>query len=315
MKQKGNKMRKEEFKFKSSNGTDEIRTVRYIPDGEVKAVLQIAHGMVEFIDRYENFANFLCDRGYLVTGNDHIGHGGSVKSQDDWGYLGEDGNKHILEDMHILTGITKEAYPDKPYYLLGHSMGSFFARDYIGTYGSELDGAIIMGTGMQNKATLNAGLAMTKTIATFKGWRYRSAMVNNISLGAYNKPFEPARTPCDWLSKDEEIVDKYCAEPRNQFVFTVNGYYYLFKELMRLTSEELIDNIPKDLPILFVSGAEDPVGEATKTVVPIIESFKAHGIKDVKYKFYENDRHEILNETDKDVVYNDIYNWLETKEI
>ena len=129
-------MRKEEFYFRSSNDKVDVRAVRYIPDGDITAILQIAHGMVEFIDRYEPFAEYLCSKGFLVTGNDHIGHGASVKSRDDWGYFGEDGNRHVLEDMHILTKLTKEAYPGLPYFLMGHSMGSFYARQYLGEYGN-----------------------------------------------------------------------------------------------------------------------------------------------------------------------------------
>ena len=308
-------MRKEEFYYKSSDGKNEIRAIRYIPDEEVKAILQIAHGMVEFIDRYENFADFLTGKGYLVTGNDHLGHGGSVKSKEDWGYFGEDGYEHVLKDMHELTRITKELYPDKPYYLLGHSMGSFFARNYLTEYGKELDGAIIMGTGLEPSYKIRGGMLICKLIALFKGWRYRSDFVNNMAFGSYNAKFEPARTRADWLSRDEKLVDWYVNEEKCSFKFTLNGYYQMFRCILNLHNREALKRIPKDLDVLFVSGADDPVGTFGKEVEYSIRTLEDVGKKNIKYKLYPDDRHEILNELDKEKVYEDLYRWLETKEI
>lgn len=303
-------MKKNEFTFRSAGNRADIRAVRYEPETEVKAILQIAHGMVEFIDRYEGFAQYLTERGFLVTGNDHLGHGGSVNSQDEWGYFGEDGNEVLIKDMHELTRITKEEYPDKPYFLLGHSMGSFYARQYICRYGDELNGAIIMGTGMEALAKIKAGMAVCKVIALFKGWKHRSKLVNDMSFGAYNKKFEPARTRMDWLTKDEKIVDWYLNEPRCTFVFTLNGYYNMFKGIANLYDKKLLDRIPKDLPVFFVSGQDDPVGTFGKEVEHSVQSLKDAGLKNVEMKLYPNDRHEILNETDKEDVYRDLYEWL-----
>ena len=306
-------MKKQEFTFRSTDGKNDIRAMRYLPAGKPKAVLQIAHGMVEFIDRYENFADYLCGKGFVVTGNDHLGHGGSVKTRDDWGYFGEDGNQHVLDDMHELTKLTKEEYPGLPYFLLGHSMGSFYARQYIGTYGDELTGAIIMGTGLEPLATIKAGMFLCKVIALFKGWRYRSSLVNNIAFGSYNKQFEPARTKMDWLTKDEKIVDWYINEPRCTFMFTLNGYYNMFKGISRLYDKDLLNNVPKDLPLFFVSGQEDPVGTNGKEVEHSVQTLKDAGVRNIDLKLYPGDRHEILNELDKDVVYDDLYNWKNDK--
>ena len=303
-------MKKNEFRFPSSSGTVDIRAMEYVPEGKIIAVLQIAHGMVEFIDRYENFAAFLASKGILVVGNDHIGHGGSVKSEEDWGYFGENGNRILLDDMHELTRLTKEKYPNLPYFLLGHSMGSFYARQYIAEFGDELDGAIIMGTGLEPLFVVKGGMFLCKLIALFKGWRYRSNFVNQVAFGSYGKKFEPLRTRADWLSKDEALVDWYINEPRCSFLFTLNAYYSMFEGIARLHDKKLLEKVPKDLPIFFVSGEDDPVGSFGKEVVYSVETLKEVGVKNIDMKLYPNDRHEILNETDKETVYADLYEWL-----
>ncbi|MBR2533904.1 MAG: alpha/beta fold hydrolase [Erysipelotrichaceae bacterium] len=303
-------MRKNEFRFRSSNGEVDVRSMEYIPDDRIIGILQIAHGMVEFIDRYEDFAKYLNSKGILVVGNDHIGHGGSVNSEDDWGYFGENGNRHVLDDMHELTILTKKKYPGLPYFLLGHSMGSFYARQYLCEYGNELDGAIIMGTGYEALSTVKAGMFLCRLIAAFKGWRYRSTFVNNIAFGSYGRKFEPLRTRADWLSKDEALVDWYVNEPRCSFLFTLNGYYSMFEGISRLHDRSLLEKVPKDLPIFFVSGKDDPVGSFGKEVEASVKSLEDVGVKNIQLKLYENDRHEILNETDKEIVYVDLYNWL-----
>ena len=303
-------MKKEEFTYRSNNDLADIRAVAYIPDGEIKAILQIAHGMDEFIDRYDDFARYLNSKGILVVGNDHLGHGSSVNSPEEWGYFGDHGNQTLLEDMHKLTELTKEKYPDPPYFLLGHSMGSFYARQYITTYGKELKGAIIMGTGFEPLYKLNAAKALCRSIALVKGWKHRSDFVNNMAFGSYNKRFEPARTRADWLTKDETIVDKYLAEPRCNFIFTLNGYYNMFEGIARLHNKDLLRIVPKNLPVLFVSGEEDPVGSCGKEVIAAARSLKDVGVQEVEVKLYPGDRHEILNELDKETVYQDLYDWI-----
>ena len=305
-------MNKQEFNFPSSDGITTIRGVVYIPDGDIKAILQISHGMVEFIDRYDDFAKYLTDKGILVTGNDHLGHGGSVTSEDNWGYFHEEeGYKKVLEDLHTVTKITKEKYPNKPYFLLGHSMGSFYARRYLFTYGEELDGAIIMGSAWQEKVTVKTGKLLCKLISLFKGSKYRSKFINNMALGSYNKKWEPSKTHNDWLTKDEKIVEWYSNEPKCSFIFTLNGFYNLFSVLDDVCDKNNIAKVRKDLPVLFMAGQDDPVGNFGKGVKKTYDTFKEVGIKDVSIKLYPNDRHEILNETDKDIVYEDLYNFID----
>lgn len=307
-------MRKEEFYFDSCDGLTKIRGVKYLPEGDIKAILQIAHGMVEFIDRYDGFASYLCDKGFLVVGNDHLGHGESVTSKDNWGYFAkEDGYNKVLEDIHTVTELTKKEYPNKPYFLLGHSMGSFFARYYICKYGNELDGAIVMGTGQQSSSTLKAGKAVCKILAAFKGWKYRSNLVNGMALGSYNKKWEPSKTHCDWLTKNDEIVKTYVREPKCTFTFTLNGYYNLFSVIGANIDSNNLAKMPKELPVLITSGEDDPVGNFGKDPKAVYEIFNSLGMKDVSLKLYPNDRHEILNETDSDLVKDDIYAWLTSK--
>ena len=302
---------KEEFFFNSASGNTKIHAIRYIPNGNIKGILQITHGMVEYIERYEEFANFLASRGILVTGHDHLGHGKSINSKEDLGYFSkENGNKTLLYDIYQLTQITKETYPNHPYFLLGHSMGSFYARQYLCEFGQELDGAIIMGTGNQPKLLLNLGCLLIKMIALFKGWHYRCTFIDNMAFGSYNKSFSPSRTSKDWLSKDYTKVDQYVADSLCGFTFTLNAYYNMFQGMLRLHDKNLLSRMQKNLPIFFVAGDMDPVGDFGKGVLQVSQDFRKLGMKNVELKLYPNDRHEILNEIDRDDVYKDIYTWL-----
>lgn len=300
-----------EFTYPSADKKTQIHAVSYVPDGQIKAILQIAHGMVEHIKRYEDFALFLNERGILVTGNDHLGHGESICTKDDYGYFAEpDGNRVVLTDLHRLTTLTKEAYPGIPYFLLGHSMGSFYARQYLCEYGEELDGAIIMGTGFQPKLLVSAGILITRFLALFKGWRYRSQFVNEMAFGSYNSRFKPARTDKDWLTRDTRIVDAYLADVRCGFTFTLNAYHHMFRGIRRLYDAALLAKMPKDLPVFFVSGTEDPVGDFSQGVIRARKSFIRTGMKRTRLKLYEEDRHEILNELDREQVYRDLADWI-----
>lgn len=305
---------KQEFFYPSKDGLTQIHAIEWIPDGEVRGILQIAHGMVEFIDRYDRFASFMAANGIYVVGNDHLGHGQSVTDPSQLGYFAKhDGNSCVLGDMQQLREDAVKKYPDVPYFILGHSMGSFLARQFIEKYGEGVKGAIIMGTAYQANAMLDLAIGLTAVFQQVRGGHYRSDTINNMVLGSYNKSFEPARTKDDWLTRDEAIVDAYVANPLNQFVFTVNGYYNMFRGMRYCQRQQNLGKIPKALPILVTSGGNDPVGEFGKGPRMVAEAYRKTGIQDVTLKLYPGNRHEILNELDKETVYNDLLAWIDAR--
>nr|WP_300092398.1 alpha/beta hydrolase [Sedimentibacter sp.] len=304
-------VKKEKFYYDSSDKLTKIHGLKWIPEGEIKGILQISHGMLEHMDRYHEFASYLAEKGILVAGNDHLGHGYSLHNEENRGYFCHDnGNEKVIEDMHSLNQILKNENKDVPCFFLGHSMGSFLLRQYITIYNGELDGAIIMGTGKQPYALLKSGIIITRIIALFKGWRHRSTFVDKLAIGNNNRAFEPARTRADWLSKDENKVDEYIKDKKIDFVFTLNAYYNMFKGMEQLYIKKNLDSMDRDLPVIFLSGKKDPVGNFGKDVKKVYEEFKNLGMKNLDIKIYEDDRHEILNETDREMVYRDIENWI-----
>lgn len=308
-------IKKQNFYFKSSNKETRVHGICWIPeDVKVRAVLQIVHGMVEYVDRYDDFARFLGAQGIVVVGDDHLGHGDSVASQEDWGYLGDNGFECIVNDVRKIQKQFKKRFPGVPYYILGHSMGSFLTRYFLIKYGREVDGAVIMGTGYHSVPVAVFGKVLTQAVAAVKGWRYRSALVNKLAFGSYNKGFAPARTDFDWLSRDEASVDAYVGEPRCQFIFTLNAYHEMFKGLEFIAKKSNLKKMPKQLPVLFVSGGEDPVGDSGQGVQKVYDMFVLAGMDNMDITFYEGARHEILNETNRHEVYDDLCNWL-NKEI
>lgn len=307
---------KETIRIKSSDGCTKLNGYIWRPEEkEPKAILQIVHGMVEHIDRYDEFAKRLTKKGYLVVGYDHLGHGGSVVEESDYGYFAKkEGHRLLIKDIRRLYKKMKMTYPETPYFLMGHSMGSFLVRRYLTIYGGEgLDGAIIMGTGRQKFPVALFGVGVAELLKKWKGDRYRSKWINQLAFGGYNRKFDSPKTDSDWLSRDEEQVKKYCDDSRCQFIFTVSAYQDLFRVLCEIEKKGNLKRMRKDLPILLIAGQEDPVGDFGKAVKKLYNQYQKLGIKDVELKLYAEDRHEILNELDRECVYQDLYYWMEKK--
>lgn len=307
-------MVKEEFYFDSRDGKSKIHAVRYRPEdtGQVRCILQVVHGMAEYAERYEEFAAFLVERGFVVTGDDHLGHGKSVGQGGKQGYFCEQDPATVLvRDVHRLKKLTEEAYPGVPYVLMGHSMGSFITRNYLCRYGTGISGAVIMGTGMQPKAVLDMARLVAGAQKLFCGSRHVSRLLDRLAFGSYGRRIEDRRTAFDWLSRDRERVDRYIADPMCGFTFTVNGFGALFTLVGRLYSPENLEAVPKDLPVFMVSGDADPVGDYGKGVRRAYDSLVAAGLTDIRLKLYPGGRHELLNETNRSQVMQDICRWVE----
>ncbi len=314
-------VKKEVFQFLSADKTSKIHGVRWTPEnGEIHAVLQITHGMVEYVERYTEFAEFLCEKGYAVVGHDHIGHGESVSGPEEWGIMkGEHPSDTMVADMYQDYQLHKEMFPQVPYFMLGHSMGSYMLRKFLSVHSKDLDGlsgAIIMGTGTEADGTIKAGLTVLRIMAAFKSWNYRSPMVANMMYGKPYKQYDVtgADVKNSWLSKNEESVTKYYKDPKCTYLFSLGAFKGLVESTAYDNDQSHINEIPKKLPILFTSGADDPVGNMGKGVQEAFDKFKSAGMIDVSMKLYPGDRHEILNELDRETVYQDLYQWMEKKQ-
>ncbi len=303
---------KEEFYFDSRDGEHKIHAIRWIPEAQKPVcILQIVHGMSEYIDRYDDFANYLADKGILVVGDDHLGHGKSVNPGEPYGYFcKEDAPTVLVRDEHRLKKMMQEKYPGVPYLILGHSMGSFITRNYLMRYGSGINGALIVGTGMQSKPALMCARALAAIEKVFCGDKHVGRLVDKAAFGVYNKKIEAPQTSFDWLSRNEDNVRRYIDDPLCGFIFTVNGFQTLFKLIYNLHDTEKLKKMPVNLPVFFLAGEDDPVGNYGKSVEAVYKSFREIGMENVQIKLYPKDRHELLNEVDKVDVYADIYRWI-----
>lgn len=303
------------FSFPSTNGINEIHAVLWEQEETYpapKGIIQISHGMVEYIERYRELAAYLNSKGFLVVGNDHLGHGLSVDSEEDWGYFSpNNGSHYVVRDLHRLTTIIKKQYPNIPYFLLGHSMGSFMARRYIMQYGKELNGVMLLGTGNQPFPVLAAGLCLVRIAKMIKGEHYRSQWIQNLMFGQYNKRIPNPKSKNDWVTSDPDILEIYNNTKACNFLFTLNGFDVLLSTLLYIEDKAHIKKIPKDLPILLLAGKEDPVGNYGKAVKQVYHIYKNEGIRDINLHLFEHCRHELHNERNREEVYKYIGTWLD----
>ena len=298
-----------EFYFPVRNNT-RIHCCQWVPEGKPRGILQLVHGIAEYAARYDELAKVFTDHGFVVVGEDHMGHGGSISKDIPQGCFAE-GWLTAVSDTYRLIQMTKEEYPDLPYVIYGHSMGSFMTRTLLYTYpDAGLKAAVLSGTGWMPKLVLKSGRAVCRMEGR-KGMNETSATVDRLMFGSYNKGYENPRTPFDWLSRDDAEVDKYIADPLLGFSASIGLSYEMLGGMLMNEDKKNLGKMPKDLPVLFVSGDKDPVGSNGKGVTQAYEAFKAAGMKDVTLKLYPGGRHEMHNETNRAELHADVLAFLD----
>lgn len=298
----------------STDGITNLTYYVYEPLQTPKGMVQISHGMCEYVERYEPIIDYLTGEGYLVFGNDHLGHKNSVANESDLGYFGGtgEGYQFMYRDLIALGEQMKAAYPEMKLFLFGHSMGSFVARAAIINCKNLYSGVIICGTSGSNPA-LGVGKVVIRIVRTLRGKRGRSALLTKLFFGTYLDKIESVRTPQDWLTRDEQVVDAYIRDKYCMFVFTANGYENLANLLGYVTADSWYDSLDQELPVYLISGEMDPVGGWSKGIHEVDEKLRNKERKDYSMKLYPQMRHEIHNEVGKEEVYQDILNWLNNR--
>lgn len=279
-----------------------------------KAVIQLAHGMAEHIQRYQPLAEFLSSRGYLIYGHDHRGHGKTGEKSASLGFFAnEDGFERVVEDVKEINDYIHTIHPDLPVFIMGHSMGSFIVRRFLQRYKGAVAGAIISGTGGNPGLMGKVGKRIAKSQMKKLGKQAKSPLMNKLIFGGYNKKVSNPETDFDWLTRNKKEVDKYINDPYCGFIATAGFYYDLLRGIDVIHQNKEVAKMEKDIPYFFISGTEDPVGQATKGVISVINQLKRNGIKQLDYKFYHQGRHEVLNELNHEEVKADIINWLDNQ--
>lgn len=280
---------------------------------EIKGIVQLVHGSCEHSARYREFAEYLTSNGYIMIANDLRGHGQTAKKEEDLGFIAhDDGWYKLIGDLLEVNHLIKQDYPGSKIIMIGHSMGSFLARHYALIYSETIDGLIAIGTAHQSKLELTAGILVAKLCMKFKGNRSKGEFLNKLTYERFNKHLEAPLTKSDWITHDRSVVDDFIADERCGFIFSNSAFRDMFTGLLFITDRYHIENGPRQLPILLLSGAQDPVSNNGIQVKKAYQEYKAAGVEKIDMTLYPNMRHEILNELDKNLVYADIVNWMET---
>ena len=299
-----------DFFFKSGSGA-RLHGCRWTPDSQVRAVLQIVHGIAEYVERYDGFANFLNRQGILVVAEDHMGHGKSISQECPQGYFAG-GWQTAVDDTYRLTRDTMAEFRDVPFILFGHSMGSFMARTILAKYpDSGITAAVICGTGWQPAPVLAAGKAACALVCRAKGERAPSPLLQAMAFGTYNRKVEHPRTPYDWLSRDNSVVNAYKADPLCGFTPTVGLMRDMMEGIAYIQREENLAKMGKALPVLFIAGGDDPVGSYGAGVRTAAEAFRKAGMERVDVRIYPLCRHELLNEINREEIMDDVSRWID----
>lgn len=299
-----------DFFFKSGSGA-RLHGCRWTPDSQVRAVLQIVHGIAEYVERYDGFANFLNRQGILVVAEDHMGHGKSISQECPQGYFAG-GWQTAVDDTYRLTRDTMAEFRDVPFILFGHSMGSFMARTILAKYpDSGITAAVICGTGWQPAPVLAAGKAACALVCRAKGERAPSPLLQAMAFGTYNRKVEYPRTPYDWLSRDNSVVNAYKADPLCGFTPTAGLMRDMMEGIAYIQREENLARMGKALPVLFIAGGDDPVGSYGAGVRTAAEAFRKAGMERVDVRIYPLCRHELLNEINREEIMDDVSRWID----
>ena len=303
----------QEFRFPSADGTTTLYGRTWAPEhGAPRAVLQLVHGIAEHIGRYDRFARFMSDHGYLVCAEDHLGHGNTPENAEDLGYTADkDGWVKMTDNVRALHERIAPQYPGIPYFILGHSMGSFLTRSYLIRYPGTVDACALLGTGQQPESVLKAGLAACRLEQIRLGKRGRSKLLQSLCFGAYNSQFKPNRTESDWVCSVDEVVDAYIADPFCQVMPSVTLMRDMLTGIRFNQQAENLAKMDKTTPVFFLSGDQDPVGSNGKGVRAAYQSFLDAGCSHVRLKLYPGGRHEMLNEHNWQDVYDELLSWFD----
>ncbi|MCR4786306.1 MAG: alpha/beta hydrolase [Lachnospiraceae bacterium] len=299
-----------EFTIDSRDMKTRLACYAWEPKGDPRAIIVLVHGMGDHALRYTEMAEYFMAEGILVAALDLLGHGSSAATPEDFGYFCEqDPATVIVRDVHRLKKTIQAEHPGVPIYLMGHSMGSYIARNYIERYGTGIQGVIIQGGGDTGTFKGMYGKLVTDVIALFHGWRYRSMFCASKTLGSFVRAF-PDEGKTGWLTSNRELIEQYEGDPKSSFVFTLNGFHTLAELILRARKKKLIRNIPKTLPMFILSGAEDPVGEMGRGVQRMYEMYKNEGIERIRLDIRPGDRHELHHEEDRYQVFEEIKDFI-----
>ena len=300
--------------YPSCDGVHTIHAVQWLPEGELRGVIQIVHGVAEYVERYAPLAHYLTERGYVVCGEDHLGHGHTAAGQ--FGYFAPRGGWDlVVRDIRQLRVLQGERHPGLPYVMLGHSMGSFLTRTYLIRWPGTLDGAVLSGTGQEPAPLVALGRLLAGGLCALRGPEYVSDLVYQLSLGAYNRAFRPNRTTADWLSRDEGAVDANLRDPLCAFRPTVSMFRDMMTGLRFIARRDNLARMDRATPVYFLSGDRDPVGSMGAGVKKVAGMFRAAGCGDVTLKLYPGGRHEMFNEINRQEVMDDLLAWLQSRDL
>ena len=303
----------QDLRYPSARAGFTVYAREWLPERPARAVIQIVHGIAEHIGRYEEIARFLSGYGFLVCGEDHLGHGRTAEGGNYGFFAPADGWDLVVRDIRRLRELEGEKYPTLPYFLLGHSMGSFLTRTYLIAYPGTLDGAILSGTGQEPAPLVALGRALSALECRRLGPQGVSPLVDTLSLGAYNRRFRPNRTSADWISRDPAAVDAYLADPLCRSKPTVSMFRDMMEGLQFIAVRDNLRKMDPSTPVLLLSGDRDPVGGMGRGVRKVQNMFLDAGCTDVTLKLYPGGRHEMFHEVNQQEVFQDLLAWLEDR--